>query len=83
MNNIGPYGPPSSNTSFNYNPHCVRRDFRPETTKRTMNYFNVTTMLAKSNLDDFEDLMEGIHASGHAGIGGMNPILVKDVDILW
>ncbi|KAF4635209.1 hypothetical protein G7Y89_g2881 [Cudoniella acicularis] len=70
--NLGPFGPPQSTTAFTYNPRCVTRDFRPGSTNNTMNYSNITSMLSQPNLHDFQALMEGVHASGHVGIGGLN-----------
>lgn len=71
-NNVGPYGPPLSTTWQDYNPRCIRRDFRPEITARSLTYVNVSNALNKPTFDEFALALDPIHSSAHAGVGGMN-----------
>jgi tyrosinase len=50
----------------------VRRDFRPETTRNTLNYENITLTLSQPDLISFSRRLDTAHSAGHAGIGGMN-----------
>ncbi|KAF1992991.1 Di-copper centre-containing protein [Amniculicola lignicola CBS 123094] len=71
-NNLGPQGPPTVTTAFNYNPRCVRRDFRPTSTRNTLKYENVTLALEPADFFTFSRRLDTMHSAGHAGIGGMN-----------
>lgn len=71
--NLGPFGPPQSNTSLNYNPRCVTRDFRPDGGAAVLQYSNVTTLLSQGSLSEFALLLNGktgVHAGGHRAVGG-------------
>ncbi|KAL5325986.1 hypothetical protein ACEPPN_007123 [Leptodophora sp. 'Broadleaf-Isolate-01'] len=69
--NIGPFGPPLSDTAFEYNPICISRDFRPTNLMANSQYANVTSTIASANLDTFMVGMNGLHGNGHTSIGGL------------
>lgn len=72
--NLGPFGPPQVTNAFEYNPRCIRRDFRPGYTSTILQYQNVTDLIVQQNLTAFQNVIQGktgVHSGGHRGIGGL------------
>jgi tyrosinase len=63
---------PTVNNAFEYNPRCIRRDFRPGSTNTSLTYPRVINLLNQPDLHTFQATIEGMHPRGHQGIGGMN-----------
>lgn len=62
---------PQVDTAFNYNPRCIKRDFRPNGTVISMTYSKVTGILEQADLAHFQAGLEAsVHPGGHVGIGG-------------
>lgn len=58
-------------TAFEYNPRCIKRDFRPNGTRVSLTYEKVVAVLDQGNLDGFQAVLESsVHPGGHVGIGG-------------
>ncbi|KAK3670366.1 hypothetical protein LTR78_009719 [Recurvomyces mirabilis] len=83
--NLGPLDLPNSNnvnSSFQYNPHCLERDFNPWFTQNYNTYTNVTkTILDNILIEDFQANFQGAggsdpnnrfgcHGGGHWSTGG-------------
>ena len=80
--NMGPLDLPNTNnvnSSFEYNPRCLKRDLNPFFTQNYNTYTNVTeTMLDNIYVEDFQSIFQGygstnkfgVHGGGHWATGG-------------
>ena len=81
--NMGPLDLPNTNnvnSSFQYNPRCLKRDLNPFFSKNYNSYTNVThTLLDYTTIGDFQNIFQGygsdtnkfgIHGGGHWATGG-------------
>ena len=65
-----------SGTGLDYNPRCLIRDIGPEISSHALTYQNVTDLLTHSpDYLTFINILAGVHAAGHAAIGGSTGIL--------